>query len=67
MTCRECEQEIVNGILSAKETINLNKKLLGRIITCFFCEICLADYLEITKEELSDKVEQFKEQGCALF
>jgi len=29
--------------------------------------ICLADYLEVTPNELLDKVEEFKQQGCSLF
>jgi hypothetical protein len=50
-----------------KETIALNKKLLGRKIQKFYCMDCLAGYLGITVEELRDKIEEFKEQGCALF
>lgn len=67
MICHECEQEIVKGVITAKDTIGLNKKLLGRQITRFFCEVCLADYLDITTDALPDMVERFKEQGCELF
>ncbi len=48
-------------------TIGLNKKLLGRSITNFYCMNCLADYLECTIEDLQDKIEEFKDEGCTLF
>ena len=67
MICRECENEIVNGAITAKNIISLNKKLLGRKISSFFCAACLAEYLNIEVDELPDMVEQFKNQGCKLF
>jgi hypothetical protein len=33
----------------------------------FFCAACLAEYLEISFDDLPDLVEQFKELGCTLF
>lgn len=50
-----------------KDTIALNKKLLGKKIERFYCIDCLAVYLNTTVEELIDKIEEFKEEGCALF
>jgi len=50
-----------------KETIGINKKLLGTNIGNFYCMDCLADYLGCTVEELLDKIEEFKEEGCSLF
>lgn len=50
-----------------KNTIGLNKKLLGKDIGNFYCLNCLAEYLNTTVEELMDKIEEFKEQGCKLF
>jgi hypothetical protein len=50
-----------------KDIFGLNKKLLGCNVEKFFCLICLADYLEVTPNELLDKVEEFKQQGCSLF
>lgn len=67
MMCHECEQEIQDGTITAKDTIALNKKLLGRQLRLFFCADCLAEYLDIEKAELPDLVERFKEQGCSLF
>lgn len=50
-----------------KDTIGINKKLLGSDITNFYCMDCLAEYLGCTVEELLDKIEEFKEEGCTLF
>jgi uncharacterized protein YlaI len=50
-----------------KDTLALNKKLLGKDIDKFYCMDCLANYLEVTIDELYEKVEEFKEQGCILF
>ena len=50
-----------------KDTIGINKKLLGTGITNFYFMDCLANYLECTVEELLDKIEEFKEEGCTLF
>lgn len=33
----------------------------------FYCMDCLADYLECTVDELLEKIEEFKAEGCKLF
>jgi uncharacterized protein YlaI len=38
-----------------KDTIGINKKLLGTEILNFYCLDCLADYLECTVDELLEK------------
>lgn len=50
-----------------KNTIGINKKLLGKEIKNFYCMDCLADYLECTIDDLNDKIEEFKDEGCTLF
>ena len=50
-----------------KNTIGINKKLLGKDIKNYYCMDCLAEYLGVTVQELYDKIEEFKEQGCKLF
>ena len=50
-----------------KNTIGINKKLLGEKIENFYCMDCLAEYLECSVEELLDKIEEFKAEGCKLF
>lgn len=61
-SCYVCAKDSLS-----KDEVGLNKKLLGRKITQFFCLNCLAKYLEITSEELLAKIEEFKAQGCKLF
>lgn len=50
-----------------KNTIGINKKMLGEKITNFYCIDCLAGYLDTTVDELLEKIEEFKEEGCTLF
>lgn len=51
----------------SKDEVGLTKKLIDRKSQIFYCISCLADYLEVTPEELLAKVEEFKEEGCTLF
>lgn len=60
--CVICGSEI-----KKKNVIGINKKLLGTDIINFYCMDCLADYLEVTVEDLNDKIEEFKDEGCKLF
>lgn len=50
-----------------KDTIGINKKMLGTSIKNFYCMECLADYLGCTVEDLIEKIEEFKDEGCVLF
>lgn len=59
--CYLCE------ITLSKNEIGLNKKMHGKKATRFYCINCLANYLEVTVEELHEKIEEFKLQGCTLF
>ena len=61
-SCIACKKDKLD-----KNTLGLNKKLLGEYICNFYCMECLADYLDVTVEELQDKIEQFKAEGCKLF
>ncbi|MBP3818284.1 MAG: hypothetical protein J6H31_08250 [Butyrivibrio sp.] len=49
------------------DEIGVNKKLLGESVSEYYCMDCLAEYLEVSVEDLEDKIEEFKEQGCTLF
>ena len=62
INCVSCFKEDID-----KDTIALNKKLLGLNIERFYCLDCLAEFLNVTVEELLDKIEEFKEEGCILF
>lgn len=50
-----------------KDTIGINKKMLGKQVKNFYCMDCLSDYLGCTVEDLLEKIEEFKEEGCTLF
>lgn len=50
-----------------KNTVGINKKMLGTQIRTFYCMDCLADYLGTTTEALLEKIEEFKDEGCTLF
>lgn len=50
-----------------KNTLGINKKLLGADIKNYYCMDCLSAYLGVTVEELLDKIEEFKDEGCSLF
>lgn len=47
--------------------IGINKKLLGEDIENIYCLECLAEYLDVTSQDILDKIEEFKEEGCKLF
>lgn len=51
----------------SKDEIGICKKLLGEKTKSFFCMDCLASYLDTTVEELLEKIEEFKDEGCTLF
>ena len=59
--CCLCDDEL------DKIEAGLCKKLLGSKKTPFYCLSCLGNHLDVTSEELLEKVEEFKEQGCTLF
>lgn len=51
----------------SRNTIGINKKLLGDNVKRFLCLECLANYLEVTVSDILAKIEEFKESGCKLF
>lgn len=50
-----------------KDEVGINKKLLGENIEKLYCIDCLAEYLEATVQDLRDKIDEFKAEGCKLF
>ena len=53
--------------IKEKDVIGINKKLLGKQTKDFFCMDCFASYLGTTVEDLLEKIEEFKAEGCELF
>ena len=64
---KTCKCRVCGKTPLSKNEIGLNKKLVHRELADFFCLVCLAEYFEITEADLNDKIEEFKNQGCALF
>lgn len=50
-----------------RNEIGINKKLLGEDVGQFYCLDCLAEYLEVTPQDILDKIEEFRAEGCKLF
>jgi biotin operon repressor len=61
-TCIACGKKDLE-----KDIIGINMKLLGNDIGNFYCIDCLSDYLSCTPQDILDKIEEFKEEGCKLF
>lgn len=60
--CISCAQQNLS-----KDTVGINKKLLGKNIKNFYCMDCLAEFLGCTVDDLIEKIEEFKDEGCTLF
>ena len=61
-SCKVC---FTNNL--SKDEIGATKKLIDRNAKEFFCLNCLANYLGCTVDELQEKIEEFKNEGCSLF
>lgn len=61
-TCKSCYKASLTT-----DEIGLCIKLLGDVGDDYLCIDCLAAYLDCTIENLHDKVEEFKDEGCELF
>ena len=51
----------------SKDEKALCQKLFGKDTVLICCLSCLASYLDCSVEDLEDKIEAFKEDGCTLF
>ena len=60
--CVSCGKENLT-----KDEIGINIKLLGEGIESHYCLDCFAEYLGVTVQDVLDKIEEFKEDGCKLF
>ena len=50
-----------------KNEIGINKKLLDMKAKDFYCLDCLASFLDVEPQDILDKIEDFKNDGCKLF
>ena len=49
------------------DEVGINLKLLGEETQNFYCLECLANVLDVSIQDIVDKIEEFKEEGCTLF
>lgn len=61
LKCVMCEK---TGL--TKNEIGISKKLIGGE-NSLYCIECLAGYLGVTEQDIYDKIEEFKENGCTMF
>ena len=57
-TCYVCGKNDLS-----KDEIGLTKKLIDKESKVFYCIECLAEQLEVTVEELENKLADFKAEG----
>ena len=50
-----------------KNEVGITKKLLSAKSKNFYCIDCLANFLEVEPQDILDKIEDFKNDGCKLF
>lgn len=51
----------------SKDEIGINLKLIGIETQNFYCIDCLSGVLDVSVQDIYDKIEEFKEEGCTLF
>ncbi len=63
LVCKICGRELT------KDEAGLNKKILDGDVKneIWRCLSCMAEYLECDDDELREKIEEFKAEGCKLF
>lgn len=60
--CAWCSKPIAR-----KDEIALCRKLISVDTHLFYCLSCFAEYCGCSVEELEEKIEEFKAEGCTLF
>lgn len=61
--CQYCHAEL------SRDEVGLSKKLFEPDAKRrkFSCMSCMSEMLEVSVDELKDKIEEFKAEGCKLF
>ena len=60
-TCCDCGKRL------KKDEIALTRKLVDMDAEEFYCMACLSEFIGCTVQDLKEKIQEFKEQGCTLF
>lgn len=61
MKCVICGNDV------EKNAKDLCQKLIDKKTKKIMCLSCLSNYLEVDEEELLQKAQEFKDEGCTLF
>ena len=59
--CRQCSRPV------SLDEIGLNKKLINRGVSEYFCWDCLSSHFNLDRQSLHAMVERFRASGCMLF
>lgn len=59
--CCDCGKKL------KKDEIALTRKLLDMDAEEFYCMDCLSEFIGCSVQDLKEKIQEFKEQGCTLF
>lgn len=60
-SCKKCNIELTG------DEIALHKKLIDRYAEEFFCLDCCAEYFQVKRKTLENKIAEYKAWGCTLF
>ena len=60
-TCCDCGKRL------KKDEIALTRKLVDMDAEEFYCMDCLSEFIGCAVQDLKEKIQEFKEQGCTLF
>lgn len=60
-TCCDCGKRL------KKDEIALTRKLVDMDAEEFYCMGCLSEFIGCSVQDLKEKIQEFKEQGCTLF
>lgn len=60
-TCCDCGKKL------KKDEIALTRKLVDMDAEEFYCMDCLSEFIGCSVQDLKEKIQEFKEQGCTLF
>ena len=65
MICLDAEENLLR--LRQATIERRSRKLIDADTEDFYCICCLAEYIGCTEQDLIEKIQEFKEQGCTLF
>ncbi len=61
-SCKKCRAAL------GADDIAINRKLISRNVTDFYCIDCLAEYYNTCREAIEERIEYYRKSGhCTLF